>query len=490
MAEQVVDQLEAVEVDIGQGHRLAGGQSVGGQREFALDAAAVEDLGERVVVGHELQLLGGLVLFGGVLQHALDARARQRGAHQEALGAVAAGQLHLGLCLGVHLLVQFGPGAFGEELAPRGAARHEAGDAQHLLQGRVDAQEVTIHVEREQAHGHGLVGVLEFLLGRFALLGLDPHLLGHGQRGQQARGQRGGDAVDDAQQFAHAERGRGDFGDGGQEADGEGGGEPGGDPVARFRNDLEQAHRHHREAAHRDAPQQRQVHAVRQEHGGGQHRHAQPLHDAERQHVAQRGDVFFQQRLVQGERGDAVQGDGHRAAAQQPFRGDGLAQPLDVPAGRQRGHPQVQHQPAGEQHVEGLAVDQGGDQDEQGQHDHAAVEQARLAVILLDRERVLVGRPLQNRQARRAGEMGAAQQFGRQRVQRQGEAGLRAFDGAGSGAADGAAERGQAGGIPAGHVKRVARRELDHLGAGARHRFEGEPDRGFGQMGVVTGHQA
>jgi hypothetical protein len=41
------------------------------------------------------------------------------------------------------------------------------------------------------------------------------------------------------------------------------------------------------------------------------------------------------------------------------------AQPLDVPAGRQRADAQVQDQPAGEQHIQRLAVDEGGDQDEQ-----------------------------------------------------------------------------------------------------------------------------
>ena len=105
VAEQVVDQLEAVEVDVGHRQRLARAQRLHRALEHLLDAAPVEDLGQRVVVGHEAQLLGGLVFFGDVLQHRLDAAACQRCADHEAVAAVAARDLHLGFALHVHLFV-------------------------------------------------------------------------------------------------------------------------------------------------------------------------------------------------------------------------------------------------------------------------------------------------------------------------------------------------------------------------------------------------
>jgi hypothetical protein len=60
--------------------------------------------------------------FGDVLQHAFDAAARQRGADHEALAAVAAGDLHLGVAAQVHLLVQLRPRLSAKNCFQRRAA--------------------------------------------------------------------------------------------------------------------------------------------------------------------------------------------------------------------------------------------------------------------------------------------------------------------------------------------------------------------------------
>jgi hypothetical protein len=129
---------------------------------------------------------------------------------------------------------------------------------------------------------------------------------------------------------------------------------------------------------------------------------------------------------------------------------------LDIPARRQRAHAQVQDQPAGEQHVHALAVDQRRGQHEQGQHDHAAVQQARFAVILLDRQDQLFGRPLHGGQARRAHEGGAAHDPGRHFLQAQAEASLDGRQRALMRVARGPAQQLEGIGVPAGYVHGMA----------------------------------
>jgi hypothetical protein len=255
--------------------------------------------------------------------------------------------------------------------------------------------------------------------------------------------------------------------------------------VRRHHDDLQQADGHDREAAHQDHPQHRQEGVVGQEDRGRQHRQAQPLHDAHRHQVAGLGQVLMEQRLVQSQGRDAVQRDGDGALRQQPFGRHFLAQPLDVPAGRQRADAQVQDQPARQQQVEALAVDQGGDHDEQRENDHAAVEQAGLAVVLLHGQVEFVVGPLAHRQARRADEAGAADQLGRQRRQAQGKTGAAGDDVALVLFARALAQRLQGGTVPAGHAHRVARGEFDDVARRAARGDDAEPDRRLGHPGIV-----
>jgi hypothetical protein len=61
--------------------------------------------------------------------------------------------------------VQLAPHALGEELLPARAAGHDVLAPSILLQRRIGAEELAVHVEREQADRHRLVGVFEFGLG-------------------------------------------------------------------------------------------------------------------------------------------------------------------------------------------------------------------------------------------------------------------------------------------------------------------------------------
>ena len=56
-----------------------------------LQAPAAEHFGQRVVVGQEVQRLGGLGLFGDVLQRTLHLAPRELGVHQKAPGLLAMG---------------------------------------------------------------------------------------------------------------------------------------------------------------------------------------------------------------------------------------------------------------------------------------------------------------------------------------------------------------------------------------------------------------
>ena len=137
VAEQVVDQLETVEVEVGQRQRLPGGHCRHRVFEHLLDAAPVEYLGQRIVVGHEAQLFGRLRFFSGFFEHPLDAPARQGGAHLETLAAFAVLDFQLGVGATVYHVVQLAPHAFGKKLFPSGLAGDDLGLSEHLEQRRV-----------------------------------------------------------------------------------------------------------------------------------------------------------------------------------------------------------------------------------------------------------------------------------------------------------------------------------------------------------------
>ncbi len=63
MAEQIIDQLEAVEIDIGKRPRQ---RFVALHGNGFLDAAPVQRAGQRIVLGEKAQTLDGFRTFGGV----------------------------------------------------------------------------------------------------------------------------------------------------------------------------------------------------------------------------------------------------------------------------------------------------------------------------------------------------------------------------------------------------------------------------------------
>ena len=85
----------------------------------------------------------------------------------------------------MHHLVQLGPGPGLEILVPTVAAVGQHAATQHTHQRRVGAQKASLQVQREQADGHGLKGVLQLSLHGETLLVLLAHLLRNGQGRQQ-----------------------------------------------------------------------------------------------------------------------------------------------------------------------------------------------------------------------------------------------------------------------------------------------------------------
>ena len=59
LPEQIIDQLEAVQIQVGERHGLPAQELLHGRIERFLDATAVEHLGECIVVRQKIQLLGG-----------------------------------------------------------------------------------------------------------------------------------------------------------------------------------------------------------------------------------------------------------------------------------------------------------------------------------------------------------------------------------------------------------------------------------------------
>ncbi len=493
MAEQVVDELEAVQVQIGQRQRLALVALRQGRFEDLLDAAAVEYARERIVVGQHAQVLGGARFFGHVLQRAFDAAACLGGPHHEAPGQLAIvapvhRELGFGLALAVHHLVQLQPGGVAELRAPGATAVVQQAVPQHVHQRGVGAQEAPLQIQGEQADGHGLVGILQLRLHLQALDVLLAHLFGDGQRGQQARRQGRRDVVHRAHQHLHAVGRRDDFRKARQEGDPQRSAVPQGHPRAGLEHDAHQAHRHQQQPQARGHPHHGQVHAVGQEHGSQQQRDAGPLRATDPGPQARAVQVLLEQVLVQRDGQEAVDRHGERAGRKQPWRGHQVAQPLHIPAGRDGPHPERDHQPGGEQHVQRLPVDQCRHQHEHAQHHQAAFEQAQVAVELQHRGLQIGLRPPVGLQPRRADEAGAAKNALARAGLGQAEARLHGDQVAAGLLTRGLAERTQALAIPAGHVHRVARGEQH--GGRLRHRHRQvhqEPDRLLGQVGVVKG---
>lgn len=73
VAIQVVDQFESVEIDIGNGERSAIDQTLNGLVEGLFDAAAIQGVGERVVLGKIAESLVGEGALCDVLQRSFDA---------------------------------------------------------------------------------------------------------------------------------------------------------------------------------------------------------------------------------------------------------------------------------------------------------------------------------------------------------------------------------------------------------------------------------
>ena len=68
MTVQIVDQLEPVKIQIGQCHRFAVSQLGHGAVQRLFNAAAVKDLGQRVIVGQKQKVFRGPGFFSNVLQ--------------------------------------------------------------------------------------------------------------------------------------------------------------------------------------------------------------------------------------------------------------------------------------------------------------------------------------------------------------------------------------------------------------------------------------
>ena len=170
-----------------------------------------------------------------------------------------------------------------------------------------------------------------------------------------------------------------------------------------------------------------------------------------------------------------------------------MPQPALIPAGGQGAHAQVDQQPHGKQHIAGVAVDQGGDEDKQHQHQDAALQQAGVVLEGLDGrlQRGLV--PLQHAQARWADKVGAAQhrRAGLQALQPQAKAAARVKQPPLMAREVALAQWLQLGTAPAGQAHQMARGELDHRRAVRLRRRHGEvePERGFLQLGIAQQHR-
>ena len=203
VAKQVIDQLEAIQIQIGQCQGRAGLRGLQRPVQLGANAVAVEHLGQRVMVGQELQALRGQGALGHVLQRAFDACAGARGLHQEtaSLGRARMGpscQFELHRRLAVQRLQHAQPVHGGDVLIPVVVAPRQHGGPQRCMQSRVGGDEAALQIQREQPQRRHLVAVLQLGLRLDALLVLLAHLRGDGHGGQQAGGQCRRDAVDRA----------------------------------------------------------------------------------------------------------------------------------------------------------------------------------------------------------------------------------------------------------------------------------------------------
>ena len=408
MAVEVVEQLEAVQIQIGHRQPSAGGQLSlqSGQRLF--DPAAIQHPRQRVVERHETQVLVQARLLGDVLDQALDLTSGQGGPDRETVSG-RSDELQLGARLVAQTFHQGLPAAARKM---RGPGRQEVTLAlsEHASQRRVGLDEAPLLVGAEQADRHRFVGRLQAALGLAAVVALLLHLRGHRQRGEQTREQRGRDAVDHLGQSAHAQPGRDHLREAGEQGDGEGSGVPQGHLGARQPQDAQQVGRHQQHTAGSGQPNHRQELSERQQQGQQQQRRAAPGHQAQRPQRTQVAQLVAEEIAEQRVGADEVQRHRQQAHLPEPGARHMLTEPLEIGACRQRGHAQVQQHPAGKQHIGAVAVDQPGDEEEQTQHDQAAVEPAGLAVVALDQRVQLVLAARRHRDVRRAEEFGAAQQ--------------------------------------------------------------------------------
>ena len=253
MPEQIIDQLEAVQIQIGERHGLPVRELLHGRIERFFDATAVQHLGERIMVSQKIQLLGGFGLVGDILQGALNLGARQRGLDQKTLGTGAPGvffcfdlQLNAAAVLGVvgrifglvrllkQLLVEQAPGPSLKILVPVFAAFGQHLLAQHLHQGRVGAQKAPLNVQGEHANRYGLEGLRHLGLHLQPLRMLLAHLLGNCQGSQKAGRQGRSDTVDRVNHALDAKCCGDDFRETGQQGHRDGRGIPPGRPGASF----------------------------------------------------------------------------------------------------------------------------------------------------------------------------------------------------------------------------------------------------------------
>jgi hypothetical protein len=271
------------------------------------------------------------------------------------------------------------PGARREEVAPAQSLGGRV-DAEHGGGRRVDAQERAVALEREEAEGQRLVGDAQLRLGAPARGALVAHLLADRERGEQAGGERRGDAVHRADQLLQPERRGEHLVEPRAEHDGERSAVPERDARARDGEDAREQEAEHADAGRGGEPHDRQEARERQEECGAEQCQAAPARDVQRPGVADARQVVAEEPDEQRVGEQDVGGDRHLAQRREPGGGDAALEPLQVRAGRDLGETQARHQPGGEEQVAGVAVDRRSDQHEGREEKQPALEQAGIAM--------------------------------------------------------------------------------------------------------------
>ena len=162
-----------------------------------------------------------------------------------------------------------------------------------------------------------------------------------------------------------------------------------------------------------------------------------------------------------------------------------MAQPLNVPARRNRTHAQGHDQPGGKQYIQDLPIDPGCHQHKYGKHDQPAIEQPGVAMEFLNGAAQIFLCPCRGCQPGRADEIGLAQCAARRVVQVQRKAGLGQYKCALRTGTGGCTQGLQSRTVPATDLGGVPGWKFDDQRAlVGLCRAEGEPDRVLRPLGV------